>query len=239
MSGLPPTQPLNSRHPALRIARSAKEKQPKPKCRFCKRGFQFWRVPQLQIKCTECQNYVHLRYIKTVYDEEKFICQICSPSGVDSSVASPAPATVQSSLDERSDISPEQQDTEATANDNTQPLSGKHETIKYFNIFCFLKETPLSLASFPERRFRDRMNFLGFRRSPTQLNTPGDGSCFNWAVLDCHHNQQKENSKFPRDDPKMFRFEILIMNANYFCLFQDSCSHGVVDTYDDRRTWGD
>ena len=141
MSGLPPTQPLNSRHPALRIARSAKEKQPKPKCRFCKRGFQFWRVPQLQIKCTECQNYVHLRYIKTVYDEEKFICQICSPSGVDSSVASPAPATVQSSLDERSDISPEQQDTEATANDNTQPLSGKHETIKYFNIFCFLKET--------------------------------------------------------------------------------------------------
>ena len=82
------------------------------------------------------------------------------------------------------------------------------------------------------------MNFLGFRRSPTQLNTPGDGSCFNWAVLDSHHNQQKENSKFPRDDPKMFRFEILIMNANYFCLFQDSCSHGVVDTYDDRRTWG-
>ena len=116
VSGLPPTQPLNSRHPALRIGRSAKEKQPKPKCSFCKRGFQFWRVPQLQIKCTDCQNFVHLRCIKTLYDEEKYVCQLCSPSGVDSSVASPAPATVQCSLDERSDIPP----------DITEPLSGEY-----------------------------------------------------------------------------------------------------------------
>ena len=59
-------------------------------------------------------------YTLSIYDEEKFICQDCSPSGVDSSVASPAPATVQPvqcSLEERSDISPEQ---------DTQPLSGEH-----------------------------------------------------------------------------------------------------------------
>ena len=128
MSGLPPTLPFNARHPALlRIGRSAKQKQPKPKCRFCKRGFQFWRVPQLQIKCTACQNFVHLRCITTLYDEETFICQNCSQSNVDSSVASPAPATVQPvqcSLDERPDISPEE--TEATSIDNTQPLSGEH-----------------------------------------------------------------------------------------------------------------
>ena len=63
---------------------------------------------------------IYLRCIKSIYDEEKFICQDCSPSSVDSSVASPAPAMVQPvqcSLEERSDISPEQ---------DTQPLSGEH-----------------------------------------------------------------------------------------------------------------
>ena len=72
------------------------------------------------------------------------------------------------------------------------------------------------VASFPERLFDERMSFLGFRRPPTQLNTPGDGSCFNWAVLNSHNDQMKENSKFPKDNPVMFRFEFLILNTNYF-----------------------
>ena len=139
MSGLPPTQPLNSRHPALQIGRSAKQKQSKPKCSFCKRGFQMWRVPQLQIKCTNCQNFVHLRCIKTEYDEERFVCDNCSPPP---STASSTPSTLQPndncspppsshstlqeySLEERSDISPGQE-TVANSNDNTQVLSGGH-----------------------------------------------------------------------------------------------------------------
>ena len=155
MSGLPPAQPRHSRHPALRIGRSASEKQPKPKCSFCKRGFQFWRVPQLQIKCTDCQNFVHLRCIKTPYDEEKYICQLCSPSGVDSSVASPAPATIQCSLTKSNHSN--------SACDYTE-----------------LEELEI-LSSTNKPSYRDHLTLLDSKLAPlgftrSQL-TPADGNC--------------------------------------------------------------
>ena len=91
------------------------------------------------------------------------------------------------------------------------------------------------VASFPERLFDERMSFLGFRRPLTQLNTPGDGSCFNWAVLNSHNDQMKENSKFPKDNPVMFRFEFLILNTNYFIY---SRTHVVMELWSQMVTEG-
>ena len=119
----------------------SRTKKQSEKCVECSKGFQFWRDPPLQIRCLTCRRWIHFRCIGYGYDEDSFNCQVYSPvSEPPASVSQPppqvlvsepppasvsqsplpAPATVQQvqcSLEERSDISPEQ---------DTQPLSGEH-----------------------------------------------------------------------------------------------------------------
>lgn len=65
----------------------------------------------------------------------------------------------------------------------------------------------LAYSTCPESWFVERMRFLGFKRSRTQLNTPTDGNCALHGVLDGYNNITGENSMFPRENTTYLRWE--------------------------------
>ena len=193
VSGLPPrgltAAFLKSRLPEAK-KRPRATKTVRLKCPSCKKGFQFGRNPPLQLKCQKCPVYVHLRCIEDIYDEENFICRQCS-SSIQVNVA------VESN--------------QAVSNQEEVPANTECSLDELANTTVPMAEK-LAVSTFPECRFTERMRFLGFERSRTQPNTPGDGSCFIWAVLDGYNNNQNyynQDSMFPRHDAMFLRYKII------------------------------
>ena len=115
--------PAAALQPRRRQAKRTRKKV--EKCLVCQKGFAFWRDPPLQKQCSKCKRFIHIKCIRFIHEENNFLCQSCSshpPSSTSqhSSTAdlspqlspspclepeySPAPATIQCSLDEMSDV---------------------------------------------------------------------------------------------------------------------------------------
>ena len=130
-------------------------------CKTCKRGFQLRRDPPLHISCRICKLLVHERCLSL---SSSLICRSCQPE-VQSSPLPPS-ATPPGPSPSLSRSSPPRQ-------------SGCCDEF-------LLTEGEGSLPSYhrSEEEFNMRMSFLGFKRSPSQPDTQGDGNCGIYALLD-------------------------------------------------------
>ena len=177
VSGLAPT----SSQPPAHLLTVAKKTKSRPICNVCKKGFQFKRVPALQIECKSCKSFTHFRCISSVYDEDHYLCGRCNQRCASSTTVPAA------DIDELADES-----NQAVSNQEEVPANTECSLDELANTTVPMAEN-LAVSTFPECRFTERMRFLGFERSRTQPNTPGDGSCFIWAVLDSYNNNQNQD----------------------------------------------
>lgn len=153
---------------AAKNAKKPTETHRKQLCHVCKRGFQLRRLPPLHISCSNCKLLVHKRCMK---DSSSTLCEACEPDVVNESVAppsSPRPASVPSSFDASVPAAA------STSNCCDELLLSEGEV----RFSCL----PSYQAS--ERKFDERMAFLGFERSPSQPRTLGDGNCGVYGLLD-------------------------------------------------------
>ena len=124
--------------------------------------------------CTGCAKPIHIRCVpKQDREGRSFLCTRCKPAAVQT-----APPDVSASLASLSMNSPNRL---SGANHRAKicvdgPSSARNQSESCCDEIL-LNETE-------EVSFDDRMTFLGFKRSPTQPNTIGDGACGVRALCD-------------------------------------------------------
>ena len=165
-----PVLQLGKKKPATaaKTVKKPAEANRKQLCPVCKRGFQLRRLPPLHISCSKCKLLVHKRCLK---DSSSTLCVACESDVVNVSVAaacppqgSPRPASVPSSLG-----------ASVPSADCCDELLLSEGKVRF---------SCLPSYQSAERKFDERMTFLGFERSPSQPCTLGDGNCGVYGLLD-------------------------------------------------------
>ena len=162
-------------------------------CLICKRGFQLRRLPPLHVICSGCQVMVHKRCIKQ--SSTRFICTKCKPSTSDS-MSGTLPSSPVATAASTSCTIP---------SSRSLPASDKSVLTSSCCEEMLLSEE-VEVPCLPtyldyNTKFDERMNNLGFERSPTQRNTKGDGNCGIYALLDQLNLPKNEpNPMFVRED---------------------------------------
>ena len=204
-------------------------------CPVCKKGFQLRRDPPLHLACSICGKFTHKRCIKNMHDP--FLCTKCSPTSEDLvpdivSPSSPAAAAQFSALpcppraprSTAATVAPRTTSAigaAATGAPRTTSATGASRStvpsasLNLTETCCdelLLSEGEIRFSCLPsyqgsERKFDERMRFLGFERSPSQPCTLGDGNCGVYALLDqLNLTTSEELPMFERDDALFARY---------------------------------
>ena len=177
-------------------------------CSVCSRGFQLRREPPLHLLCSSCGKPTHTRCVRKLNRSlSSFLCQKCNPGpehsssytrsenggGEASKSGCPTSSLVQSSsVSQAPEVSSRTLGATVPVGNlgaafvnakvcTSGPSSarGNPDDISELGV-----EDTAILLNEPEGDFDARMESLGFKRSPSQPNTIGDGACGVRALCD-------------------------------------------------------
>jgi hypothetical protein len=169
-------------------------------CSVCSRGFQLRRLPPLHLSCTGCGKLTHTRCVKKVNRSlSSFVCLKCKPDPDQShpSTSEPTPSCPTAALESSTSVTSLSASVAAISTSVTSSAAsiGRVNALAKVcssgpssarNASQTLEESEILLLE-PEETFDARMQFLGFKRSPSQPNTIGDGACGVRALCDQLH----------------------------------------------------
>ena len=159
---LPSVKPFAACGPSSSRAKTSGPKPPKSKkvlCPVCSRGFQFKRTPATHTTCSKCETNYHKKCVKLSFGGGKhFKCKSCIDKE-EVAVTIEVPVHV---------------------NETCQQSSCTELLLVEDDVIVSTKPSYLNDMD----KFNQRMSELGFKRSPTQEVTKGDGDCALWAIID-------------------------------------------------------
>ena len=173
-------------------------------CPACGMGFKFTLVPPLHVCCKECSKTWHTRCVRNgTGGGTEFICQDCSPhTPVATTAVSPPPVPVSRVQTPVATTivppAPERPVPASRLTDAAQvqtpasPVPGE----------LLLSEPSDRLPSYKDnmRKFDAKIYEDGFKRSPTQMETPANGDCGPEAFID-QLNWKGTHDIHTRDSP--------------------------------------
>ena len=146
--------------------RGGAKKKPPP-CPVCHKGFQLKRIPATHIKCRSCDNHYHKRCVTLGFTGNSYLCADCNS---ESSVSVLVPV-IQNLPGQDQSIHQEPHMPESQC--CSELLLSEPQDVQRKPYFSEHYE----LAN-------KRLSDLGFIRSVSQPQTPGDGDCAIHGILD-------------------------------------------------------
>ena len=150
-------------------------------CPVCKRGFQLRRVPPLHITCAACKALVHKRCLKV---SSTTICDSCNPSLPPASPSNPLPLSSPSNPPPPLASTSHHVYPSPPLQASILSQAGQSNRCDEAQQEDELPGSCLATYQGSEKKFDERMATLGFKRSPSQPDTRGDGNCGLYALLD-------------------------------------------------------
>ena len=184
-------------------------------CPVCSRGFQLRRDPPLHLLCSACGKPSHTRCIpKQKRGERTFVCVKCKPA--DPPISAPRVSSGLTPCPPQPSPAPSPSPSPSMPPSYRSPSVGSQFPLKFTTagpgaaarrererqrLNC--EESLLIEPSDTFSSFDNRMNSLGFKRSPSQPNTIGDGACGVRAL--CDQLNISSEAMFGPDDHELAR----------------------------------
>ena len=190
---------------AGKIVEKPRKKKSKPmQCPICIKGFQLRRQPPLHVVCSSCSIYVHKRCVPKKHLKSIFVCSKCSSATMEliPSDNGSQPCEIESPIAPHHNASESVSFIPVKPNIYAKVCSSGPGALKA--AVAAAKALPKYNDSSNVLEFEQRMASVGFKSSPTQPNTLGDGACGVRALCD-QLNLFTDDPMFGRDEHDLAR----------------------------------